>query len=293
MPRLLNDTNKLQTNGTLINDNWAKFFLENDFRVGVSLDGPKEFHDFYRKYPNGRGSYCETFKGINTLKKNRVPYGIIAVINKLNATDPDRMFSFFTRNNVGKTIAYNPCCGRSLQTGNLLEAAIEPLEFSKFIIRIFDLWMAQDDPDLTVIPLNTITKLLLGSHSGDCRFSKECEKFFVIDYDGEVYPCSALNFDTTLSYGNITYGFEKIFSNIRYQEYKRVISEIRQGCTKCIWYNICAGGCTRDYYLESEAIGRKNTFCKALKEIYSQISYRLKNYQKELSSYLGPVGFIN
>lgn len=268
--------NKLQSNGTLINERWARFFTSNKFGIGISIDGPQDLHDIFRKFPDGTASFDITWQGIQTLKQNGINPGIIVVVNSQNVKFPEKLFDFFIESNL-KKLAFNHAWGKDYSTGKLQKSSVNSIDYSKFIQEIFDLWIKKDDPEIEIRQIRNVLQALLGGKYRSCEFSLGCNRYFTVEYNGNIYPCDYSNSDKSFCFGNIKEGIEHIFSSIEYTNYRNKIQNIRENCLKCEWYKMCKGGCTRDYYLDI-LDNSGNYFCEGLKEIYQYIHNQLKYY---------------
>lgn len=271
-----NIVNRVQTNGTLIDEKWAKFFHSNRFRIGISLDGPKNLHNIFRKYPDKDGSFDATWQGIQTLKQNYVVPGIIAVINSVNVKFPQEMFEFFINSEL-KNLVFNPAMVKDDISGFPTGMVAEPMDYSNFINKIFDLWLERDDSKTEIRQIKSIIHALIGGKYRSCRFKSECQKYPTIEYNGDIFPCDSEAQSKSICFGNIEQGLGYIFSSEIYKEYEKKIQQIRTGCLNCQWYKICHGGCTRDYYSKPRELP-KNYFCDGLKNTYEYISESLKFY---------------
>lgn len=268
--------NKLQTNGTLINNKWANFFADNNFGIGVSIDGPRDLHNYFRKFTNGKGSFDATLRGIRILQQKGIQPGVIAVINSQNSKKPREMFDFFT--NLGlKKIAFNHASGKNYNP-KALQSNVSPLDYAEFIKKVFDFWIAKNDPEIEIRQIKSILQGLLGGKYRSCEFNQGCSEYFTVEYNGNIYPCDCSDPDEKIYFGNIKKGLRQIFSSEAYNDYQNKIREARLHCTKCRWYEICKGGCVRDYYSELSD-NPKNYFCDGLKKVYQYIYGRLNSYK--------------
>jgi len=272
-----NIVNKIQTNGTLINEEWAKFFHSNQFGVGISLDGPKNLHNTFRKYPDSDGSFDATWQGIQILRQNGIIPGIIAVINSANVIFPQEMFEFFIDSEL-KNLVFNPAMIKDDISGLPTGIVAKPTDYGNFINRIFDLWLKKDDPKIEIRQIKSVVHALIGGKYRSCRFKSECQKYPTIECNGDIFSCDGDEQNKNIRFGNIRQGLNHIFSSEIYKEYRRKIQRLRISCLDCQWYKICRGGCTRDYCSRSQELP-KNYFCEGMKEVYQHISDSLKYYK--------------
>lgn len=267
--------NKIQTNGTLVNSAWLEFFLENDFQVGISCDGPKIFHDRFRYDDRGRSVFEKVQNSIELLAGSKVRFGVICVVNSHNAAYPEAIYNFFIGLGVN-SLAFNPAKGRDEENGKLLESSVEPQQYAEFMIKMFDRWMKDDNPKFVIRQFRSIMQSLLGGKYRLCGFAGRCWDFLAITRKGDIYPCQDERKDGVFCFGNINEGIKKALSSATYQEFKALAQKIREKCLSCRWYHVCRGGCNRDYYLHFPGVRHTNFFCVAHQKLYRHIADRLK-----------------
>ena len=267
--------NNVQTNATLIDDEWASFFRENNFHVGVSLDGPKEIHDLHRKNFAGEGSFDKTMRGINILKEHGFHPGVICVVNKDNIALPDELFNFFYDN--GLPFKTNDCTKSvSGKIDDTLQ--VEPDSYSLFLLRIFDLWIEKNDPNYRVAPIDNFVKGMLGHKTNICKLNGGCQQNLSFDINGDVYPC-----DGYLGENQVLGNFlseeissivgKALFSKRFIEDRKTVIAN----CGSCKMTQLCNGFCMRQWD-NSPCSGKfvEKATCSSLQSLWSGLSSRLK-----------------
>jgi len=265
--------NGLVTNGTLVDKNWAVFFRKNNFGIGVSLDGPREFHNRYRRFPNGQGSFDNTMRGLKILKEEGVNFHVLCVITNQTSQDPKKLFDFFVKEEVTE-INLIPAIGIQTDNGISFEESVNPQRYIDFLINIFDLWLEEDNPDLRILPLESIVRAFLELPQEDCRFAGECEKSIVVDFNGDIFPCCTYGYREFSVLGNISEGLERIISSESFKKLKNHLQAIQEKCLPCQWYKICRGGCPFHHYLGK---GR-NIFCDDFQRLFRYINQRLGEF---------------
>jgi uncharacterized protein len=263
--------NGLVTNATLIDRRWAIFFRENKFGIGVSLDGPKEFHNQYRVFPSGQGSFDRVKEGIKILKEEGVDFHVLCVITNPATEDPKKLFDFFVKEKITE-INLIPAIGIQNGDGISFKESVSPQRYVDLLIKIFNLWLEQDNPDLKILPLESIVRAFLGLLQEDCRFAGECEKSIVVDFNGDIFPCCTYGYKGFSKIGNISEGINIIINSERFQNYRNYLKTIQEKCSPCQWYRICRGGCPFHHYLGKG----QNIFCKDFQRIFSYIEQTLE-----------------
>lgn len=269
--------NKVQTNGTLIDEDWARFFEKHNFSIGISLDGPKWLHDTFRKDVYGKGTYDRIVDGIRLLQRSKLKFGAICVVNSMNVKYPDEVFRAFLGLNITK-LAFNHAKGMEDGQPIPLATTVNPIEYARFICRVFDLWLEMDDPKIVVRQVRSVLQALLGGRYRLCTFSNHCHDFFGVSYNGDVFPCEDHPHHKRFSYGNICDGMEAILASPQRKAFQDAVETAKSPCRSCRWWNVCQGGCARDYYLHQEFVQYKNQMCTANKIIFAHISKRLRDF---------------
>lgn len=258
--------NNIQTNGTLIDDGWADFFKENNFLVGVSIDGPAEYNDFVRADAGGNPTLKRVLNGIQVLKKHGVDFNILLVINRYNVRHAAKIFRFLASRGLNY-IQLIPCADFDEVTGDITEFSIRPEEYAEFLITFFDEWVRQDDPNLYINMIDIIMHPYFGIVPPYCVFSRGCANVITVDINGDVYPCDFFVEDKRCL-GNIREDtVEELFEKDVYKEYLSEMNDIPEECRGCKWFFSCHGGCMRynDFFRRGQA---ENYFCSAYKQVF-------------------------
>lgn len=268
----------LQTNGTLINDEWAKFFKKNNFLVGISLDGTKDIHNLNRIYCNGTDTFNSVLKGIKLLKKYNVNFNILTVVTPSISKKFESCYNFFKKNNL-KYLQFIPCL-EPLENENHIfnNYSLSPKEFEEFLIKSFDLWYkdAKEGNYISIRYFDNILSLFLGYDFEACDMRGVCSCQHIIESDGSVYPCDFYTYEK-FSIGNILKeDFDAIHNKNCTIKFMKDSLNISNKCKLCEFKLICRGGCRR--YRENER-DNLNFFCSSY---YNFFSYSLNGF-KEIS----------
>ncbi|QCC48772.1 radical SAM/SPASM domain-containing protein [Halobellus limi] len=244
--------NQLQTNATLLDEEWVDFFEEHNFQLGVSVDGPPEMHDETRVDVQGRGTSDRVREGIELLKDSEVPFGLLMVVTEdVLQRDPVAIYEWF------KSIDA-PSVGFLSQRPDTegLEEVREPSEMSAFLAKerysefmcgIFEEWWADDGAGPEVRELSALLKGLVDSSPGLCIYEGSCVgKYFGVNPNGDVYHCDRYIPDPEYKVGNIgdedfTFLPDHILEIQQREAEKEAAAE-----ESCEWYNVCHGGCPHD-----------------------------------------------
>lgn len=194
--------NVIQTNGTLLTDEWCEFFAQNHWLVGISIDGPQPDHDHYRLTAAGKPSWKKVMQGIKLLKKHGVEWNAMAVVNAYNANHPLEFYRFFKENGC-QFLQFTPIVerltrhedGRTLASLadkdeiSLSEASVAPEQWGYFLCAIFDEWVRKDVGKIFVEIFDCTLANWMGISPGICAYSKECGHAGVMEHNGDVYSC--------------------------------------------------------------------------------------------------------
>lgn len=263
----------IQTNGTLISHKWIDFLIKHKFGVGVSIDGPAHMQNHARIDASGKGTFDRVMSGINLLRINNVKFGTVAVVNSYSVNYPDEMFDFF----YGEHLSFNanPCTANPYDDEVVRSLAINPHEYTDFVLRLTERWLDTDDPTFRVGPVDDLIKGVMGHQPRLCRFKGQCFLYVTIDSNGDVYPCDGfLNKNYLL--GNL---WQSEMTEIQSTERYRYFSgrpEILEACKSCEWSHICRGGCMRTWEGEKNIKDPNGMdFCEARKLLFNGVRAKL------------------
>ena len=181
--------NHIQTNATLLTDNWVDFLVGNDFNVGISLDGPKEIQDVNRPTISGGGSFDSVMKGLKLFQEREKFPSIISVVTNESLGNANKIFDFFVENKI-KRFLPKDCCERD-ETGKFLPFSTTPDEYVDFLIELFECWMSKNDPTIEIRNLYQIIRGVVGGKTTLCEYSGRCHLFLTIEYDGTIGGCDS------------------------------------------------------------------------------------------------------
>ncbi|KKO52412.1 anaerobic sulfatase maturase [Paenibacillus sp. DMB20] len=281
--------NALQTNGTLIDESWAKFFRTYNFLVGVSLDGPKTIHDAHRVTGSGKGSFDLVMRGIRHLTEAGVDFNILSVIHEDNVTKPEELVSFYREHRFG-FVQFIPCMDFNSRTSGLPgRFRITPQQYGNFLCRVFDLWYNDGRPDFSVRIFDNMLAVLMNHEPELCVHRKSCPKMMMLESNGDAYPCDFF-MDEGHKLGNIgESGLDKLLEHPVYESFLAMKPAVNEACRACEFIAFCHGGCPRNRnWLDVNDRSQKDYFCESYQEFYrhaypgmKKIADRLREEQLE------------
>ncbi len=286
--------NCIQTNGTLLTDEWCRFFKENNFLVGISIDGPQEFHDEYRRNKQGLPSFYKVMKGIELLKKHQVEYNAMAVVNDYNVDYPLAFYNFFKEIDC-RYIQFAPIVER-MKRGNLStpaeqgqEVALAPFsvdarKWGDFLCAIFDEWVKQDVGTYYIQLFDATLANWVGEQPGVCTMAKTCGHAGVMEFNGDVYACDHFVFPE-YKLGNIRARSitEMMYSpeQVRFGNDKQ--DKLPRQCKICEFLFACNGECPKNRFLYTvDGEYGLNYLCAGFKRYFSHVAPYMDFMKREL-----------
>ena len=300
--------NVIQTNGTLLTDEWCEFFAKNHWLVGISIDGPQEYHDHYRVTPAGKPSWEKVMQGISLLKKHRVEWNAMAVVNAYNAEHPLEFYHFF-RDNGCQYLQFTPIVerltehedGRTLASLAddreipLADASVTPQQWGNFLCTIFDDWVRHDVGKTFVEIFDCTLANWMGVLPGICAYSKECGHAGVMEYNGDVYSCDHFVFPE-YKLGNIR---DQSLIDMLYGEKQQAFSRLKhtslpRQCKECDMEFACHGECPKNRF-EKDKYGEPglNYLCQGYYQYYSHVAPYMDFMKRELLAQRPPANIMN
>lgn len=299
--------NTIQTNATMLTDEWCEFFRENNFLVGVSIDGPQEFHDEYRHTATGKPTFHKVMQGIRLLNKHNVEWNALAVVNDFNADYPLEFYNFFKE--IGcHYIQFTPIVERRIERndglslapgmeegGELVDFSVTPEQWGKFLCTIFDEWVRHDVGTYFIQIFDATLANWAGVQPGLCSLAKECGHAGVMEFNGDVYSCDHFVYPEHLL-GNIN---EKTITEMMYGEKQREFAKLKhellpQQCRECPVEFACHGECpknrfTRDKYGNPGL----NYLCKGYRQFFEHVKPYMDFMKGELDAKRPPSNVMN
>ena len=300
--------NVIQTNGTLLTDEWCEFFAQNHWLVGISIDGPQEYHDHYRVTPDGKPSWEKVMQGISLLKKHRVEWNAMAVVNAYNAEHPLEFYHFF-RDNGCQYLQFTPIVerltehedGRTLasladdRVIPLADASVTPQQWGNFLCTIFGDWVRHDVGKTFVEIFDCTLANWMGVLPGICAYSKECGHAGVMEHNGDVYSCDHFVFPE-YKLGNIR---EQSLIDMLYGEKQQAFSRLKhtslpRQCKECDMEFACHGECPKNRF-EKDKYGEPglNYLCQGYYQYYTHVAPYMDFMKRELLAQRPPANIMN
>ena len=300
--------NVIQTNGTMLTDEWCEFFAQNNWLVGISIDGPQEYHDHYRLTTTGNPSWQKVMHGIELLKKHHVEWNAMAVVNAYNADHPLEFYHFF-KDNGCQYLQFTPIVERLTkhQDGRTLASladdkeipladfSVTPEQWGNFLCAIFDEWVRNDVGKMFVEIFDCTLANWMGVLPGICAYSKNCGHAGVMEHNGDVYSCDHFVFPE-YKLGNIR---DHTLIEMLYGDKQHAFSRLKhtslpRQCKECDMEFACHGECPKNRF-EKDKYGEPglNYLCKGYYQYYSHVAPYMDFMKRELQAQRPPANIMD
>lgn len=300
--------NVIQTNGTLLTDEWCEFFAQNHWLVGISIDGPQQYHDHYRLTSAGKPSWERVMHGIRLLNKHHVEWNAMAVVNAYNADHPLEFYHFFKEHGC-QYLQFTPIVerltahsdGRTLasladQTDiPVADFSVTAEQWGTFLCTIFDEWVRRDVGSIFVEIFDCTLANWMGVAPGICSYSTHCGHAGVMEHNGDVYSCDHFVFPT-YKLGNIR---DHTLVEMLYGEQQQAFSRLKHAslprqCKECDMEFACHGECPKNRFLH-DRYGNPglNYLCRGYYQYYTHVAPYMDLMKRELLAQRPPANIMH
>ena len=300
--------NALQTNGTLLTDDWCRFLAEHRFLVGISIDGTEEMHDRYRLSRSGRGTWRQVMHGIELLTRHRVDWNAMAVVNDHNVRQPLEFYRFFKsigcdflqftpiverfyRHADGRLLA-SPIEG--LTTAEMAPFSVAPEAWGEFLCALFDEWVRRDVGTFFVQMFDATLAGWMGVPGSLCTMAETCGHATAMEHNGDIYACDHYVFPE-FKLGNL---HEKSLAEMVYSPEQRQFGENKRKaltpqCKTCEWRFACNGDCPRTRFV-TDATGHPGHpyLCAGWKRYFEHVAPYMDFMKRQLMVNLPPAAVM-
>lgn len=298
--------NSIQTNGTLLDDAWCEFFRENGWLVGISLDGPPEAHDLYRRDRQGGPTFEAVMRGVALLQKHGVEWNALAVVNRRNADDPAGFYRFFR--SIGcRFLQFTPVVerilphddGRQLASAAdagapLADFSVTPEQWGRFTCALFDEWVVGDVGRIFVQLFDATLANWVGEAPGVCTLSKNCGHAGALEFNGDLYACDHFVFPE-YKLGNI---LETPLTELMRGPRQTAFGDAKlralpTQCRRCRYLFACNGECPRNRFERTrEGEPGLNYLCKGYQRFFRHAEPYMDFMRNELMHRRAPANVM-
>lgn len=299
--------NSIQTNGTLLDDEWCRFFKDNNWLVGISVDGPQEFHDEYRRNKSGAPTFRKVMQGINLLKKHGVEWNAMAVVNDYNADYPIDFYHFFKEIEC-RYIQFTPIVERMVTHSDgrrlaspmdkpdvpVADFSVSPAQWGNFLCAIFDEWVRNDVGRYFIQLFDATLANWIGEQPGVCSMARTCGHAAVMEYNGDVYSCDHFVFPE-YKLGNIrSHTIVEMMYGERQQRFgDEKFTGLPRQCRSCRYLFACNGECPKNRFATT-ADGQPglNYLCAGYQHFFSHVAPYMDFMANELKNHRSPANVM-
>lgn len=260
--------NTFQTNGLLLDDAWCRFFSEHGFLVGLSMDGPCELHDVYRRDAVGRGTFDRVLAAARLLQEHGVEFNVLCTVNAANADHPLDVYRFFRDELGARYVQFIPIVER--EGDGVTDRSVGPEQWGRFLVAIFDEWVRCDVGRVFVLNIDGALAGWLGMAGTVCIFGPTCGLGVALEHNGDVYSCDHF-VDPDHLLGNI---LETPLSDVVGSEQQRSFGKAKwetlpRRCHACRWLAVCNGECPKNRFAADGAETGLNYLCEGYRSFFA------------------------
>lgn len=264
--------NSIQTNLTLLNDDWIDFFIKNNIIISTSLDGPRELHNINRCFPNHEGAFDRVQKGVALAQERGCKVNALCVVSKSNVGFPEAICEEFDNLNINH-VGFLPCY--KTENDRTVIPSLSPGEYGLFLTKVFDLYL-QGKTNVKIREMDQFLGGTIGFQQDICSFTGHCDHFICIDYAGDVFSCDTTPQNDIHRFGNLqTSSLLALTKTAKYSCFVKSIQDEQLLCKSCPYFEYCHNGCSnmrvngRYYYCEDRKI-LFSYFEKVIKDVLSE-----------------------
>ena len=304
--------NDLQTNGTLLNEEWCEFLKANRFLVGLSIDGPRDIHDQYRVTKGGRPTFDKVFNAAKLLQRYQVPFNTLTCVNRFNGRRPLDVYRFLRQELDSNYIQFIPIVEHrhftkvAPQTWNtndlprdgspearpghpnsiVTDWSVDPDDWGYFLCRVFDRWLDRDVGKVMVNHFETLVAQHLGLPSQMCVYSENCGRAVAVENDGSAYACDHYVYPE-YRIGNLKAGRldDMVFSSNQVKFGLAKSQMLPQYCRQCAYLTDCWGECPKNRIIRTpDGEPGLNYLCRGFKQFFAHATpgiERIANHLKK------------
>jgi len=291
-------SNSLQTNGILVDDDWAAFFAREKFLIGISIDGPREVHDRYRRDRAGRATFAAVMAGLEKLQRHGVEYNILTTVHRANAGKGKEIYKFL-RTLGTQHLQFIPIVERRAPSGDLAGApqvdddpanhvtdwSVQPRAYGKFLCDVFDIWQRQDIGKIFVQFFENQVGMWMGHPASLCVFAETCGNALALEHNGDLYTCDHYVYPE-YRLGNV---MDRDLGEMAWSTQAETFGNAKRDqltaqCKRCQFRFACNGGCPKHRILRSkDGEAGHNYFCESYTMFFRHAGPKLREMAATLA----------
>jgi len=266
--------NALQTNGTLLDDEWCEFLRESRFLVGISLDGPPQWHDHFRRDHRGEPSFHRAWAGVELLRKHQVEYNVLVTLNSVNAPHAGDIYRYFVNRGV-EYLQFIPILERD-ESGRVLDFSCKPDQFGRFLLDVFEQWATRDIGKVSERFIDNLLHKFIYDKASMCCYADRCANAHILEFNGDLYACDHFVYKPWLIGNIMTRPLAELVTDPKLDEFAAMKTEVPRKCRDCEFFEFCKGGCPKHHMPIGTDPDRTNWFCDGYKMFFREALPELK-----------------
>lgn len=281
--------NTIQTNGTPINEEWCQFFKDNNFLMGLSIDGPKDLHDFYRVDKGGHGTFDKVIRAAQLMQQFDVDFNVLATVNAHNANYPLEVYKFFRDELKVKFIQFIPIVERDNQTGfqqgnKVTKRSVTAKQWGDFLITIFDEWVRRDVGDVFVQMFDAALASWYGMDSSLCIFAEKCGRAMALEHNGDLYSCDHYVEPDYLLGNILKNNMVHLVSSPKQQKFgSDKLDTLPEYCRNCEVRFACNGECPKNRFIQTpDGEPGLNYLCEGYRAFFEHVDQPMRFMAQKL-----------
>jgi uncharacterized protein len=282
--------NAIQTNAVSLDDEWARFFKEWHFFVGVSIDGPARWHDLSRTNASGNGTHARAMAGVDVLRRHRVDFNVLVVVSRANVRHARELLAWLVEQGFDN-LQFSPCAEPALDAsgniGRVTPESVTPEEYGDFLVEMFDAWLELGPERVRIRWFDNLAQMLWGRPSQMCQSSPMCG-YVVLEHNGDCYPCDFL-VESEWKLGNVRdTSLDAMIEGERFSALAKAKGDLHPRCAECPWLTLCYGECPRYRIVVGEQAGHSLPYlCDSYRHFFERRYEHLERTAVRMGRSLG------
>jgi uncharacterized protein len=262
-------TNGLQTNGTLLDEEWCDFLLEHKFLVGVSLDGPAQVHDVFRRDKAGAPTWHRAWAGVELLRRKGVEFNILVTINSANAPHAGNIYRYFVNRGI-QYLQFIQVLERKPGTDEPTDFSCTPEQLGRWMLDVFEQWASRDVGRVSVRFIDDALHAIIYGRASTCCHSQRCAAAHILEWNGDFYACDHFVYKEWKIGNLLETPLVDLLASPRLEEFAALKTNLPAACRACEYLPICWGGCPKHHRPIGTDPARVNHFCPGFKTFFSK-----------------------
>ena len=273
--------NTLQTNGVLLDAEWADFLKKRKFLVGLSLDGPADIHDTYRTNPKGEGTHSRVVRAASLLRERGVLFNILVLLSRANIGEPERLYRYL-REQEFTHLQFIPCVEHNPDTGELMPFSVSGEELGRFHTALFDLWMEDGFTTVSIRIFEDIFIYLIDGMKVSCGWLDRCGAYLLVEHNGDVYPCDFFVYPQWKLGNLVEDSIGDVYGNPKRLAFGQMKARLPETCATCEHLAFCRGDCTKFRANGRGGYTDVSLLCEARKMLLEHIAPRTDEVRRRV-----------